>query len=116
MTVRVERHDDELIARLFGGAAAGLNHGAEVLRGYSVPLAPVDRGPLRESAQVTEATASSLTAHVSYDTPYAARQHEELDYHHEDGQAKYLEQPLEEHRDDLLQAIATHMGEETGMR
>lgn len=116
MSVSVERHDDELIARLFGAAASGLNHGAELLRGYSVPLAPLDRGPLRESAQVTEATPSSLTSYVSYDTPYATRQHEELDYQHEDGQAKYLEQPLEEHHDDLLQAIATHVGRETGMR
>lgn len=114
--VRVERHDGELIGRLFGASAGALNHGAELLRGYSVPLAPMDRGHLRESAQITEASPSNLTAHVSYDTPYAARQHEELDWQHEDGQAKYLEQPLEEHREDIMQAIAARIGRETGMQ
>lgn len=103
--------DGDLVkARIAGNAADALNHGAELLRGDSVPLAPMDRGPLRGSAQVTPATPESLTAHVSYDTPYAARQHEELDWHHEDGQAKFLEAPLIEHEDKYQQAIANRLG------
>ncbi|UOQ58098.1 minor capsid protein [Leucobacter allii] len=105
-----EWHGDIVSAMLQGNAAEALNHGAELLRGYSVPLAPKDQGDLRGSAQVTPATPGNLEAHVSYDTPYAARQHEELDWRHDDGQAKYLEQPLEDHRDDLMQAIAARLG------
>lgn len=38
---------------------------------------------------------SVITGQVSYNTPYAARQHEELSYEHKPGrQAKYLETPL----------------------
>jgi len=36
----------------------------------------------------------SLDVEVSFNTVYAARQHEELDWHHDEGQAKYLEQPF----------------------
>lgn len=110
MSVNVEWNGDIVQAMLQANAAEALNHGAELLRGYSLPLAPIDRGPLRASAQVTPATRDNLTAHVSYDTPYAARQHEELDYHHEDGQAKFLEGPLESHRKDLTEAIANRLG------
>lgn len=109
-----EWRGEELMARLRGAAPEALNYGAELLRGYSVPLAPLDRGPLRASAQVTEATPASLTSHVSYDTPYAARQHEELDWHHEDGQAKYLEGPLLEHEGDLMKAISNRLGKALG--
>lgn len=115
MSANLEWNGDELLARLTGAAPAALNHGAELLRGFSVPLAPIDRGPLRASAQVTEATSGNLTAHVSYDTPYAARQHEELDWNHDEGQAKYLEAPLEEHEADLMQAIASRLGDEMGI-
>lgn len=110
-SITTEWNGDIVQAIINANAAEALNHAAELLRGDSVPLAPLDRGPLRASAQVTPATSSSLTAHVSYDTPYAARQHEELDWHHEDGQAKYLEGPLTENEDKYRQAIASRLGE-----
>jgi hypothetical protein len=47
---------------------------------------------------------------VSYDTPYAARQHEELDWRHAPGrQAKYLEQPLNAERATVLDLVAAQM-------
>lgn len=109
-SVHTEWNGDIVSAMLNANAPDALNHGAELLRGYSQPLAPIDTGILRATGQVTPATAGNLEAHVSYDTPYAARQHEELDWRHDDGQAKYLEQPLEEHRSDLTQAIASRLG------
>jgi hypothetical protein len=65
----------------------------------------------RSTAQVTQATEGNLTAYVSYDTPYAARQHEELDWRHDEGQAKYLEGPLTENEAKYQQAIASRLGE-----
>lgn len=109
--VSTEWNGDIVSAMLAASAPAALNHGAELLRGYSQPLAPIDTGILRASGQVTPATASNLEAHVSYDTAYAARQHEELDWQHDEGQAKYLEGPLEEHRQELAQAIAARLGQ-----
>lgn len=109
-----EWRGDIASAMIQANAPEALNHGTELLRGDSVPLAPIDRGPLRESAQVTPATSQNLEAHVSYDTPYAARQHEELDYHHDEGQAKYLEEPLVQNEAKYMQAIANRLGQGIG--
>lgn len=109
--VTSEWNGDIVSAMINANAPEALNHAAELLRGDSVPLAPMDRGPLRASAQVTPAAESSLTAHVSYDTVYAARQHEELDWRHDDGQAKYLEGPLVENESKYQQAIAARLGQ-----
>ena len=46
-----------------------------------------------------------LTAEVSYNEPYALIQHERLDFHHEQGQAKYLENPLNENREQYTEKI-----------
>ncbi|WP_449281252.1 hypothetical protein [Leucobacter sp.] len=109
--VSTEWNGDLVQAMIQANAPEALNHGAELLRGYSQPLAPIDTGILRATGQVTPATESNLESHVSYDTEYAARQHEELDWRHDEGQAKYLEQPLEDHRDEITQAIAARLGE-----
>ncbi len=110
-SITTEWDGDIVAAMIKASVPAALNVGAELLRGDSVPLAPMDRGDLRASAQVTPATHGNETAYVSYDTPYAVRQHEELDYRHEDGQAKYLEQPLEQNAGKYLKAIASRLGE-----
>ncbi|QIK63838.1 hypothetical protein G7068_12030 [Leucobacter viscericola] len=113
-SVTTEWNGDAAIAALEAEAPEAVNHAAELLRGDSVPLAPIDRGQLRASAQVTPATAGSLTAYVSYDTSYAARQHEELDWQHDEGQSKYLEGPLTENEAKYQQAIADRLGKALG--
>lgn len=112
--VTTEWDGDIVSAAINASAAAALNHAAELLRGDSQPLAPIDTGILRGSAQVTPATAGNLTAHVSYDTPYAARQHEELGWRHDEGQAKYLEGPLTQNASKYQQAIASRLGDGIG--
>lgn len=90
------------------GLARGINKAAENVAAKAMPLTPQDEGDLRGSQTVHEATAGDLKAAVSYDTPYAVRQHEELGYHHtEPGtQAKYLESPMNSSRDESMQIIA----------
>jgi len=95
------------------GAASGVNKALERLRSLSVPLAPIDRGPLRSSATVREATPLRPEGVLFYDTPYAVRQHEETEYRHTPGrngepagQAKYLEEPLEQSKRELQAMIA----------
>lgn len=76
------------------GVDRGLLLGAHHLLGESRKLVPHEEGVLENSGQVSTDEASH-TAAVSFDTPYAVRQHEELDYKHDDGrQPKYLEQPM----------------------
>lgn len=109
--VSTEWNGDIVSAMIDANAPEALNHGAELLRGDSQPLAPIDTGILRATGQVTSATESSLIAYVSYDTKYAARQHEELGWNHDDGQAKYLEGPLVENEAKYQQAIAARLGQ-----
>ncbi|QIK82988.1 hypothetical protein [Sanguibacter sp. HDW7] len=93
-------------AALRTAAAAGLKVGAEVVLAESRKVVPIEEATLSRSG-ATDVDEATLTASVSYDTPYAVRQHEELDYRHDEGrQAKYLEGPLLEHRDQALAAIA----------
>lgn len=79
---------------LRAAAARGLYLGAEHVLGESQEVVPLDEAALSRSgtASVDEGT---LTAMVSYDTPYARYQHERLDLRHAPGRtAKYLERPL----------------------
>jgi len=47
---------------------------------------------------------------VSYDTPYAVRQHEDLTLRHDPGrQAKYLEEPMQTERGTMLDLVATEI-------
>ncbi|SDD86650.1 hypothetical protein [Actinokineospora iranica] len=95
------------------GAARGLGLGAEHVRGVSVDRAPLDTAALRNSATAS-VDAESLTAAVSYDTPYAARQHEELDYHHRTGGPKYLESALASERDVVARLVQAQIRKALG--
>ena len=109
-----------------------LRTGGEKILTEALKIAPVDTGTLRRSGTVTvgalpdfERTYESAQAgndmgkafpgetgnekavYVSFSTPYALRQHEELDYHHpRGGGPKYLETP---HRQ--LEGKVKHMAE-----
>ena len=97
-----------------------LRTGAEGILTEAIDETPVETGTLRRSgtvtvgalpdgAQVYEAakagtdqkdayrkeTGKEKAIYVSFNTPYARRQHEELDYNHPlGGKAKYLEDPF----------------------
>lgn len=84
----------ELAGKAIRAAAVlGLAKWAELLLQQSRAIVPLDEATLERSGtpSVDEHT---LTAAVSYDTPYAVAQHENLEYHHAPGrEAKYLERP-----------------------
>lgn len=63
------------------------------LTGEAQRRAPKDEGTLRASGHWE---ISGTKGKVIFDTPYAAVQHERIDFHHTDGEAKYLEKPLKE--------------------
>jgi len=46
---------------------------------------------------------------VGYEQPYAVFVHENLEAHHPVGQAKYLEQPMRQHRRELLRYISVEL-------
>lgn len=68
----------------------------EDLLGKAQRDAPVEEGTLRASGELDiDQDGDGVWAEVSFNTIYAARQHEELDYAHpKGGRAKYLEANL----------------------
>ncbi|UXM90949.1 minor capsid protein [Paenarthrobacter sp. JL.01a] len=81
------------------GAAKGMEH----IRGVAVALTPYESGDLAGSATVT---VDGDEATVTFAGPYARRQHEELTWRHEKGQAKYLEQPMHTEKPVVMDIIA----------
>lgn len=77
-------------------ALRGVKKLADVILGESQKLVPVDTGTLKESGAIsTDKKAQIVT--ISYNTPYARKQHEDNTLNHpKGGQAKYLEQPFNE--------------------
>ena len=81
----------------------GLLDAAEVVKQEAIQRAPLDTGYLRNTAQ---AQAEGNEAVVSFDGPYSVRQHEEVGYHHQDGEAKYLENAVIAKQSVVAQVIA----------
>lgn len=95
------------------GAMAGCKKAAEYLLNESQPLVPVDTGRLKESGEVVEIP-KGYSVVYSTENPetgynYAMIQHENLEYHHEVGQAKYLEEPLRRNADKLISIVREEM-------
>lgn len=98
--------NDNLRGQLRDGAAKGLRAAAEHLLSEALQLVPIEEGTLARSG-ISDVDASTLSASVSFDTVYAARQHEELTWTHAQGrQAKYLEQPFDTEQSTMLAMIA----------
>ena len=106
-----------------------LRTGAEAILTEAIDETPIETGTLRRSgtvtvgalpdgAQVYEAAESGSdmkdafpgpegkekAVYISFNTPYARRQHEELGYNHPlGGKAKYLEDPFNRNKKKVLQ-------------
>ncbi|MFZ3569278.1 hypothetical protein ACNYS0_20210 [Streptomyces sp. BH034] len=91
------------------GAVRGLRLSAEHVLTESRKRVPIEEATLERSGTAT-VDESSLDAAVAYDTPYAVRQHEELNYRHDPGRtAKYLEGPLTEEAGTVAAIIAAQL-------
>lgn len=85
----------------------GLGKAAEVLLGDANQTVPHDEGILESSATWE---ANDLTAAVGYNTPYAVRQHEEVDYVHPGkGRHHWLERTLAEKADVYQRVVRDHI-------
>jgi hypothetical protein len=105
-----------------------LRTGAEAILTEAIDEAPVDTGTLRRSGTVTvgklpdgarvfeaaeagtehkdafkEELGKEKAVYISFNTPYARRQHEEVGYYHpRGGYAKYLEVPFARNKNKVL--------------
>lgn len=84
-SMRIVPHDEGMLE----GSGSAQIQGQEVAHG-------TDDGKMTQTGAAPAVFPGvTITGEVSYNKPYAARQHEELGYRHKEGrQAKYLETPL----------------------
>lgn len=114
MALELEWNGDEILAKLRGALMEGLELAGEHLLQVSGDLAPHEEGDLQRSGEVSKDETEQEVA-VSYDRPYAVRQHEDLALHHDEGrQAKYLEEPISTEQDTMLALIANAAGRPLG--
>ncbi|MFG3438329.1 hypothetical protein ACGF0J_13890 [Nonomuraea sp. NPDC047897] len=100
---------DEVTAEFRRAAARGLRLATEHVLAVANQRVPHDEGTLERSgaAVVDEA---ELRGVVSYDTPYAVVQHENLDYQHKAGRAaKFLELAVREESEVVKLMIAKQL-------
>lgn len=103
---RLHWDGDKLDNQAHRGAVKGLTDATEHILGASNATVPLEEGTLERSG-VASVDNSSLTGAVSYDTVYAARQHEELTWRHAPGRrAKYLELAFVENAEEIKALIA----------
>lgn len=94
--------------------AGALRVEAERIMTASKLLTPVDQGTLRASGhvQTPKVTRQRATVTLGYGgaaSAYALVQHERVDYTHTVGQAKFLEQPVNEARRGFTQRVAKNL-------
>ncbi|MBT2381966.1 hypothetical protein J7E90_33015 [Streptomyces sp. ISL-111] len=88
------------------GAARGLRLGTEYGLEKANRRVPIEEATLERSGTAT-VDESTLTGAISYDTPYAIRQHEELGYRHDAGrEAKWLERTMTDEADAIGEIVA----------
>lgn len=87
-----------------------LRAGAELVLDEARERAPLETGTLRGDSKATvEGTQAAVAFGLGPSKDYARRQHEELGWKHQDGQAKYLETALLDKQADVQRLIAEEL-------
>ena len=96
-SMRIVPHDEGMLE----GSGSARVQEEEIAHG-------TDDGTMVQTGKAPSARPGTvITGTVSYNKPYALRQHEELSYRHKEGrQAKYLENPLKEFVQQFAKNIA----------
>lgn len=85
---------DEAEKLIWEVALEAMNTGAEAILTEAIDETPIDTGTLRRSGGVSWGI-DRKSVYVSFNTPYARRQHEDLTLRHpRGGGPKYLENPF----------------------
>lgn len=106
---------DDAADRARRGGVKGLALGSEHLLKVSNDFAPIEEGTLIRSGE-TSIDDAELKAAVSYDTPYAVVQHEDMSLSHDPGRtAKFLENAANWEKDTLAKIVAQQIRNELGL-
>lgn len=96
-------------AALRRGKRPALDAAGHVVLDSSNRLIPEETGEMERTGDVQ---VDGDTASIFYTHPGAAVQHERLDYHHDNGQAKFLEQSTTRTRGEQAEALARELRRE----
>ncbi|MFI6886756.1 hypothetical protein [Streptosporangium canum] len=100
---------EQLSAQIKRSAVLGLTKSAEHVLRMAKHNTPHESGDLERSGAAS-VDPPNLVAAVSFNTPYAVRQHEEVSYDHpKKGEAKYLENALRDESAAVLKILAKHL-------
>ena len=114
MKVRNTIQLDEVLDHMREGAATGLTLATEAWLTEANLTVPHEEGTLERSGEASVDEAA-LRGAVSYDTPYAVVQHEDMTLQHTGkGEPKWLETTGNTMRPQLAQIIATAIKSELG--
>lgn len=91
----------------------GLKLGGEHVLKLARDRVPIETGTLERSGMASDDGKDTVA--VSFDTPYAVRQHEDLTARHDAGrEAKYLETAVADGRQDVAALVAARVRNVTG--
>jgi hypothetical protein len=107
-SVRDTWRGDEVASRLITTSRSARRNAADQLLQKTLPRVPIATGRLRSSGRVVDISTDSSV--VSFDADYAYWVHEMLTNRHAVGEAKFLEQTLEDNRGALMRALAMDVG------
>jgi len=94
-------------------ALSGLRLGGQYILKLSNDRVPLEEGTLERSGRVTDNGKDEVA--ISYDTPYARRQHEDMTLRHDAGRsAKYLETAMHEARKQVGELVAAAVRKSLG--
>lgn len=109
---RMDLHLDNVADGITGGVEKGLRLASEFLLSEANKRVPHDEGTLERSGS---ASSDGKRGAVSYDTPYAVRQHEDMSLRHDGkGESKWLENTLSAEGGTVGQIVATAIRGELG--
>ncbi|MGI5252775.1 hypothetical protein [Actinacidiphila glaucinigra] len=108
---RLQWNGPQVLAQLRAAEVRGVQLATEHVLERSRDRVPIEEGTLERSGVASvDDEGDQVTGAVSYDQPYAVRQHEDMTLRHDQGRtAKYLEGPLLEEADQIQALIAAQI-------
>ena len=99
---------------IMSAAMEAAHLGAEAILTEAIDEAPLLSGTMERSGSITDVP-SECAIYVSFNTPYARKQHEDLTLRHTNGRkAKYLEDPFKRNINKVLKLINKRVSEKLG--
>lgn len=96
------------VGKIVGRTIAGLLAGGLIIQAEAQRRVPVDTGNLKGSAFTRKDPNNDRVVETGFNAAYAIFVHENLEAHHDNGEAKYLENAVTNKQDEVVKAIVAY--------